>query len=390
MQLSGGTCKNRINQNVTLHITVYLNTLKIINFKNYQEQDISFCDKINCFVGNNGAGKTNLLDAIYYLSFTKSYFNSVDYQNIKHGEAFFAIHGNYKRNGGLPDMVSCVQKLGAKKQFRLNQKEYDRISDHIGQFPCVMVSPYDRDLINEGSDVRRKFIDMVISQFDKPYLDNLIRYNRLLEQRNSVLRQFAENRNVDRGLLLLIDEQMIAPAMHISEKRSSFLESFAPIFRRYFNFISGRSEEVTIGYESQLLTGSYLDVANEAFIKDQSLRYSTSGIHKDDFAFNLEGYPIKRFGSQGQQKSFALALKLAQFDFTRNLINIKPILLLDDIFDKLDPIRVQQIIQLVDNDSFGQVFITDTEPERIRRTFSEVAINHRVFEIDSGNVVFKF
>lgn len=369
---------------------MHINTLKIINFKNYGEQEMAFSDKINCFVGNNGAGKTNLLDAIYYLSFTKSYFNSVDQQNIRHGEAFFAIHGAFQRNGGLANQVSCIQKLGIKKQFRINLKDYDRISDHIGQFPCVMVSPYDRDLINEGSDIRRKFIDSVISQFDKSYLDNLIRYNRLLEQRNGLLKQFAERRQVDRDLLLLIDEQMMAPATNISSKRKVFLEGFAPIFRHYFEFISGGSERVSIEYESQLIEKSYLDVTNEAFAKDQALRYSTTGTHKDDFTFNLEGYPVKKFGSQGQQKSFAVALKLAQFDFTRDLIGLKPILLFDDIFDKLDPSRVQQIIQLVDNDSFGQVFITDTEPERIRRTFEKVAINHRVFEISGGNVEFKY
>jgi DNA replication and repair protein RecF len=369
---------------------VHLNTLKIINFKNYEEQEMAFSDKINCFVGNNGAGKTNLLDAIYYLSFTKSYFNSVDQQNIRHGETFFAIHGAFQRNGSLPNQVSCIQKAGIKKQFRLNQKDYDRISDHIGQFPCVMVSPYDRDLINEGSDIRRKFIDAVISQFDRAYLDSLIRYNRLLEQRNGLLKQFAERRQTDRGLLLLIDEQMMAPATNISDKRKSFLEGFAPIFRHYFEFISGGTEAVSIEYDSQLNSGSYLDVVNEAFVKDQSLRYSSAGIHKDDFIFNLEGYPVKRFGSQGQQKSFAVALKLAQFDFTRDLIGFKPILLFDDIFDKLDPGRVQQIIQLVDNDSFGQVFITDTEPDRIRRTFEKVAINHRVFEIHCVNFDFKY
>jgi DNA replication and repair protein RecF len=369
---------------------VHLNTLKIINFKNYEEQEMAFSDKINCFVGNNGAGKTNLLDAIYYLSFTKSYFNSVDQLNIRHGETFFAIHGSFQRNSELPNQVSCIQKAGIKKQFRINTKDYDRIADHIGQFPCVMVSPYDRDLINEGSDVRRKFIDAVISQFDKAYLDSLIRYNRLLEQRNGLLKQFAERRQTDRGLLLLIDEQMMAPATNISDKRKSFLEGFAPIFRHYFEFISGGKEAVSIEYDSQLMAGSYLDIVDEAFPKDQSLRYSSAGIHKDDFVFNLEGYPVKRFGSQGQQKSFAVALKLAQFDFTRDLIGFKPILLFDDIFDKLDPDRVQQIIQLVDNDSFGQVFITDTEPERIRRTFEKVAINHRVFEIHGGSVDFKY
>ncbi len=369
---------------------MHLKTLKIINFKNFEEQEMAFSDKINCFVGNNGAGKTNLLDAIYYLSFTKSYFNSIDQQNIRHSEPFFAIHGTFHRNGGLPNQVSCIQKAGVKKQFRINQKDYDRISDHIGQYPCVMVSPYDRDLINEGSDIRRKFIDAVISQFDKSYLDNLIRYNKLLEQRNGLLKQFAERRQVDRGLLLLIDEQMMAPATNVSDKRKTFLEGFAPIFRHYFEFISGRPENVSIEYESQLSDAMYLDVANEAFTKDQLLRYSSAGVHKDDFIFNLEGYPVKRFGSQGQQKSFAVALKLAQFDFTRNLIGFKPILLFDDIFDKLDPGRVQQIIQLVDNDNFGQVFITDTEPERIRLTFEKVAINHRVFEIHGGSVDFKY
>ncbi len=351
---------------------------------------MAFSEKINCFVGNNGAGKTNLLDAIYYLSFTKSYFNSVDQQNIRHGETFFAIHGIFQRNGGLPDQVSCIQKAGVKKQIRINQKDYERISDHIGQFPCVMVSPYDRDLINEGSDMRRKFIDAVISQFDKAYLDSLIRYNRLLEQRNGLLKQFAERRKADRALLLLLDEQMVAPATNINEKRQQFLEGFAPIFRHYFEFISGGNETVSIEYESQLATTSYLELVENAFEKDQAVRYSTAGIHKDDFIFNLEGYPVKRFGSQGQQKSFAVALKLAQFDFTRDLIKFKPILLFDDIFDKLDPGRVQQIIQLVDNDSFGQVFITDTEPERIRRTFDNVAINHRVFEIRGGAVEFKY
>jgi len=351
---------------------------------------MAFSDKINCFVGNNGAGKTNLLDAIYYLSFTKSYFASVDQLNIRHGETFFAIHGTFQRNGSNPQQVSCIQRAGVKKQFRINQKDYDRISDHIGQFPCVMVSPYDRDLINEGSDIRRKFIDAVISQFDKAYLDNLIRYNRLLEQRNSLLKQFAERRQADRGLLLLIDEQMMAPATNISEKRRAFLEGFAPIFRHYFRFISGGIEDVSIEYESQLNSGAYLNIAEEAFTKDQNLRYSSAGIHKDDFIFNLGGYPVKRFGSQGQQKSFAVALKLAQFDFTRNLIGFKPVLLFDDIFDKLDPSRVQQLIQLVDNDSFGQVFITDTEPERIKRTFEKAAINHRVFEIQSGSIDFKY
>jgi DNA replication and repair protein RecF len=369
---------------------VFLKKLHIINFKNYIDSEIEFSEKINCFVGNNGVGKTNLLDAIYYLSFTKSYFNTIDTQNIRHGEEFFAIHGTYQRNGGLPEQVSCIQKLGSKKLFKLNQKEYDRMSDHIGQFPCVMVSPYDRDLINEGSDIRRKFIDSVISQFDKLYLDDLIRYNRLLEQRNVLLKQFAENRRVDKDMLVLLDEQMVVPSLRIYEKRKQFLEGFLPIFGNYFRLISGGLEEVDIRYDTRLHDGDYLGLAADSMEKDLSARYSTVGIHKDDLLFELKGYPVKKFGSQGQQKSFAVALKLAQFDFTRNLVNYKPLLLFDDIFDKLDPDRVQQIIELVSKDSFGQVFITDTEPERIRRSFVTASIPHKVFEINAESIQFKY
>lgn len=365
---------------------MHLNSLKIINFKNLGEHELLFSEKINCFVGNNGAGKTNLLDAIYYLSFTKSYFNSSDQLNIKHGKEFFAIHGSFRKKDGLPDKVSCIQKQGVKKQFRYNDKEYDRLSEHIGLYPCVMVSPYDRDLINEGSDVRRKFIDSVISQYDKTYLENLIRYNRLLEQRNNLLKQFAEKRKVDRDYLLLMDEQMESPAELIYQIRNDFISAFLPIFNYYFEFISGGTEKVEIVYDSQLQDTGYLQSAKLNIDKDLLLRYSSSGIHKDDFDFNLMGYPVKKYGSQGQQKSFAVALKLAQFDFTRKLIQQKPILLFDDIFDKLDPGRVQQIIQLVDNDSFGQVFITDTEPDRITRTFEKADISHKVFGIHAGKV----
>ncbi|NVO18128.1 MAG: DNA replication and repair protein RecF [Bacteroidetes bacterium] len=369
---------------------MFLKKLQIINFKNYIHSEIEFSEKINCFVGNNGVGKTNLLDAIYYLSFTKSYFNTIDTQNIRHQEDFFAIHGTYQRNGGLPEQVSCIQKLGYKKQFKLNQKEYERMSDHIGAFPCVMVSPYDRDLINEGSDIRRKFIDSVISQFDRIYLDDLIRYNRLLEQRNTLLKQFAENRHVDQDLLSLIDEQMSVPAGKIFEKRKSFLGGFLPIFSHYFEFISGGKELVDIRYDSRLHEGNYLSIASSNLDRDISSRYSTVGIHKDDLLFDINGYPVKKFGSQGQQKSFAVALKLAQFDFTCSLVNYKPLLLFDDIFDKLDPDRVQQIIDLVSKDSFGQVFITDTEPERIHRSFFSKEINHKVFEINSESIQFRY
>lgn len=363
---------------------MYLRRLQVTNFKNYSEADISFSEKINCFVGNNGEGKTNLLDAIYYLSYTRSYFGNIDTQNIRHGEDFFAIHGTFARNGNAPDVVSCIQKAGQKKQFRLNKKEYERLSDHIGLFPCVMISPYDRDLINEGSDMRRKFIDMVISQFDKVYLGSLIRYNRLLEQRNALLRRFSENRHIEHDMLSLLDEQLVVPATEICEKRRLFISDFLPIFSHYFGFISSKREEVGILYESQLHENQYIDCVKQSLEKDLAVRYSTAGIHKDELLFEIGGYPVKRFGSQGQQKSFVVALRLAQYDFTKARLGYKPVLLFDDIFDKLDPSRVEQLIKLTGDENFGQVFITDTEHERIRRIFNTLQIGHKVFRIAGG------
>lgn len=366
---------------------MYLSNLILTNFKNYSEARLEFSDKINCFIGNNGVGKTNLLDAIYYLSFTKSYFNNIDLMNVKHGEDFFAIHGTFLRNGGTPDAISCIQKSGQKKIFRINQKEYERLSDHIGLFPCVMVSPYDRDLINEGSETRRRFIDQVISQFDRHYLDFLIRYNRLLEQRNALLKQFSETRRPDRGLLLLLDEQIAPLASNIFQRRREFLLGFIPVFNRYFAIISDGCESVGIRYESQVAEKGYLEQAERAFEKDLAVRYSTCGTHKDDLAFEISDFPVKKYGSQGQQKSYVIALKLAKFEYIRSLVEFKPLLLLDDIFDKLDPLRVQKIIDLVSEDSFGQVFITDTEAWRINRLFEGSSLNHRLFEITSGSVL---
>jgi DNA replication and repair protein RecF len=364
---------------------LYLQSLHLINFKNYTEAELDFSEKINCFVGNNGEGKTNLLDAIYYLSFTKSYFTTIDQQNIRHGEDFFAIHGTFNRNG-TPDQVSCIQKLNQKKIFRLNKKDLNRFSDHIGQFPCVLVSPYDRDLINEGSEVRRRFIDSVISQFDRLYFENLMRYNRLLEQRNVLLKQFAENRWADNGMIGIIDGQMIPLAQNIHEKRKVFLQAFIGIFGHYFEFISGKNEEVNIIYDSQLNEGNLNQLLLDSFEKDCVVRYSTTGIHKDDLIFNIGEFPVKRYGSQGQQKSFVVALRLAQFDFTRKLVGYNPLLLFDDIFDKLDPLRVRQLVELVGNENFGQVFITDTEPARIHAIFDNMTIDHRVFLIEEGKV----
>ena len=365
---------------------MYLKKLTLSNFKNCSEANLMFSPKINCFVGNNGVGKTNLLDAIYYLSFCKSYFNSVDMQNIMHTEPFFAIHGTYQKNGGSEDLLSCLQKRGSKKQFKLNKKEYDRLADHIGHFPLVMISPYDRDLINDGSDVRRKYIDGVISQFDHLYLDDLLNYNKALSQRNALLKRFAEMRSFDEASLEIWDEQMIALGKRIYEKRESFLKDFAPIFQHYFEFISGGKEQVTIQYESQLQEDDLGNLIKSAIDRDRRLRYTSVGIHKDDLLFNIGDYPIKKFGSQGQQKSFVIAIRLAQFDYTKNIKGFKPVLLFDDIFDKLDDSRVKQIIALVSDNNFGQVFITDTQRQRIEKIFNTVQIDHKIFEVEDGKV----
>lgn len=363
---------------------MYLKKINLINFKNCTEASLDFSEKINCFVGNNGVGKTNVLDAIYYLSFCKSYFNSVDNQNIKHEESFFAIHGSYQKNGAREDLISCIQKRNAKKQFRKNKKDYERLADHIGHFPLVMISPYDRDLINDGSELRRKYVDGVIAQFDKVYLDDLLNYNKALSHRNALLKRFAEIRSFDPDSLEIWNEQLANLGYRIYKKRKAFLEEFAPIFQHYFEFISGGKEDVTIAYDSQLHESSFKDLLVESLDRDRYLRYTSKGIHKDDLKLKIGDYPIKKFGSQGQQKSYVIAIKLAQFEFTRIKKGYKPILLFDDIFDKLDDHRVKQIISLVSNNSFGQVFITDTQQQRIEKIFKIVNIDHKIFSVDAG------
>jgi DNA replication and repair protein RecF len=360
---------------------MYLQKLIITGFKNYAQAEFMFSEKINCFVGNNGVGKTNLLDAIHYLSFCKSCFTSQDAQNIRHGGEFFAIHGNYQRDDDAGDLVQCIQKKNQRKRFLINKKEYERLADHIGNFPLVMISPYDRDLINDGSELRRKYIDSVISQFDKFYLDDLIQYNKALFQRNALLKSFGEHHYFDAVALEPWDEQMIRLGGQIFLKRTTFLEQFIPLFQQYFNFLSNGSETVNIRYISQSSGSSYRDEFKAALIRDRAAQYCTMGIHKDDLEFILDEYPVKKFGSQGQQKSFVIAIKLAQFDYTRNIKGFKPILLLDDVFDKLDDLRVSQLIKMVSENSFGQVFITDTSRERISSIFEAMEIEHKIFSI---------
>lgn len=365
---------------------MYLHKLNLINFKNYSESELVFSDKINCFVGNNGAGKTNVLDAIHYLSFCKSYFNPIDSQSIKHDTDFFAIHGKYSNAESTDQLFSCIQKRNSKKVFKENKKDYGRLADHIGKIPLVMISPYDRDLINDGSEVRRKYIDSVISQFDRVYLSDLINYNKALLQRNTLLKRFAEQHYFDASSLEIWNDKLAELGAVLYAKRNSFLEEFNPLFNDYYQFLSGGKESVEIVYDSQMHDFELIELLKMNLEKDRIVRYSTCGIHKDDLSFTMNTYPVKKYGSQGQQKSFVIAIKLAQFEYTRRIKKFKPILLFDDIFDKLDDSRVQSIISLVSENNFGQIFITDTQKQRIEKIFKEVNIDHKIFAVADGKL----
>jgi DNA replication and repair protein RecF len=363
---------------------MYLKKLQLTNFKNYTFTELEFSEKMNCFSGDNGSGKTNLLDAIYYLSFTKSFFNQMDQQNIRNGEDFFRIEGSFSLDGERSDSLECVQEKNHRKILRLNKKEYERLADHIGLIPLVMISPADSNLIYSGSEERRKYFDSVISQFDKVYLEDLISYQKILFQRNKLLKQFAETRSFDTDALDLWDRQMIPLGKRIFEKRSEFIKLFKPVFSRHFEGISGGREEVELIYESALAGADFNDLIIRSREQDRFASYTTQGIHKDDFPFLMNGMPLKKFGSQGQQKSFMIAVKLAQFDYTRDIKGYKPLLLLDDVFDKLDDTRVENLLKLVSEDHFGQIFITDTSAARLQHAIEKTNSAFAIFSIKAG------
>ena len=359
---------------------MYLQKLSLVNFKNFDLKTFEFKEKINCFVGLNGLGKTNILDAIYYLSFAKSYFNPIAGQNIKHEKTFFVVEGDYIINERLEKII-CSLKKGQKKVLKRNGKAYDKFSEHVGQIPLVIISPSDRDLVIGGSDARRKFIDGVISQQDKSYLQDLISYNKLLSQRNALLKYFAANRTFDEVNLSVYNDQMISYGTSIFKKRKKFLEKFIPIFNEKHFIISNNNEKVNLVYKSQLLNSDYRTLLDKNLEKDKILQYTNVGIHKDDLSFEIGGFPIKKFGSQGQQKSYLIALKFAQFDFIKQQSNLIPILLLNDIFDKLDENRVSQIIELVNKNEFGQIFITDTHSDRIENVIKQSNKSYQIFNL---------
>jgi DNA replication and repair protein RecF len=364
---------------------MYLQQLSVINFKNYAEAELTFTEGVNAFTGDNGAGKTNLLDAIHYLSLCKSYFNPIDSQQIKTGADMFVINGIFNKDGNK-EAIACGLKRNQKKQFKRNKKDYQRLADHIGLFPLVMVSPYDISIIIEGSEERRKFIDNVISQTDNKYLDELITYNKVLINRNALLKRIADTGRYDSELLNVFDEQLIASGKLIFEKRKAFMESFTPVFNKHYQFLSEDAEQVDLVYESQLLLGDFADLLKKSIEKDRILERTSTGIHKDELQFTIHSMPMKKFGSQGQQKSFLIALKLAQYSFLYQQKGFKPLLLLDDIFDKLDEKRVTKLMQMVSNHDFGQVFITDTSAAKVAGIFDKINVDLKIFKVKGGEI----
>ncbi len=360
-----------------------LNSLNLLNYRNLREVSIELSPKINCLIGRNGMGKTNLLDAVYYLSFCKSTVTVADNSNIMHDEPFFMLQGNYVSDSGIEEEISCGLKRGEKKQFKRNKKAYSRLSEHIGSVPLVLVSPADNELIAGGGEERRRFMDVVISQYDKEYLAALIKYNRALQQRNVMLR--AEHAP-DAEVISLIEEMMETEAVAIHDGRKRFVEELVPIFSEFHSAITGGNEQVSLRYRSHLNDASLCDLLQASRVDDRNLGYTSKGVHRDELVMQLGGYPIRKEGSQGQNKSFLVALKLAQFDFLRRKGGELPLLLLDDIFDKLDSCRVEQIVNLVSGDGFGQIFITDVNREHIDMILERMNSSYRLFEVEGGNV----
>ena len=359
---------------------MFLKKISLFNYKNFSEVSFEFDSKINCFVGKNGIGKTNVLDAIYHLAYGKSYFNPLAVQNIKHNEEFFVIDGEFEKSERNEQIVSSFKK-GQKKILKRNGKMYEKFSDHVGFIPLVIISPADNDLIIEGSETRRKFIDSVISQLDSTYLQELIQYQKVISQRNALLKYFALNHIFETETLSIYNEQLDNLGQKIFEKRKQFIEDFLPIFNKHHQAITDSAEKVQLVYESHLFENDTLTLLAQNLQKDRALQYTSVGIHKDDLAFQIDSFPIKKFGSQGQQKSFLIALKLAQFEFVKKQSGEKPILLFDDIFDKLDETRVSKIVEMVNQEEFGQLFISDTHPERTENIVKTTHQSYKIFSL---------
>ena len=363
-----------------------ISALELTHFKNHRSTHWDFNEKVNIITGNNGNGKTNVLDALHYLSLTRSYLGSTDSQNITHGESMALIKANLERKGGDHSLDIGLKK-GQKKKIRVDGKEVERLADHIGYLPVVMISPMDRDLILDAAETRRKLVDATISQNSRSYLNALMNYNKALSQRNTTLKYFASNRTFDASLLALYDDIMVEEGTVIFEHRKSFTEELQPAIQRFYEVLSGGKEEVSVKYKSSLHEKGLRELLADKLDKDKVLQYTSVGTHRDDLVFELGGYPIKRVGSQGQQKSFLIALKLAQFEIGRKHLGMSPLLLLDDIFDKLGEDRVANLLQLVNTEDFGQIFITDTHSQRMKELSETLKLQHTTFEIqDDGTI----
>jgi DNA replication and repair protein RecF len=375
-------------------VEMILKRLSILNYKNIGEAQLELSPKMNCFIGSNGMGKTNVLDAVYYLSFCRSASNPIDSQVIRHEEPFCMIEGQYQTVGAESQepmanseqlTISVGMKRGQKKHFKRNKKEYKRLSEHIGLIPLVVVAPADAMLIEGGSEERRKLMDMVIAQYDRSYIDALSRYNNALQQRNILLKM--EDPAPDPLLMQLWEEQMAEAGETLYEKRRAFVDELIPLFQEYYQHISGGQERVGLTYVSHCQRGPLLEVIQRDRHKDMAVGYSLHGVHRDDLEFTLDGHLMKREGSQGQNKTYVIALKLAQFDFLKRTgAKTTPLLLLDDIFDKLDAQRVEQIVRLVSNDNFGQIFITDTNRDHLDQILSTTSLDYKIFHVSQGEV----
>jgi DNA replication and repair protein RecF len=358
-----------------------LQKISLVQFKNYHFRHFDFEEKLVVITGANGTGKTNLLDAIHYLCFTKSYFHATDSLNIQHDTHGFRIEGIFCKEGQTAT-VSCVLKEGMKKEFRCNEVVYSKFSHHIGLFPAVMIAPDDVEIINESSEIRRRWLDTILCQLDIHYLDHLITYQKVLQQRNSLLKQMAEHHFRNNQLLDTLDEQLIQYGKPVFQYRKSFLQDFVPVVQEKYNGIADNNEIISIIYESHLQENEFNKMLQSSREKDLLLQRTTQGIHRDDLAFSLNDYPLKTNGSQGQRKSFLFALKLAQYHIIKQQKNIKPLLLLDDIFEKLDARRVAHLVQMVCSEEFGQVFITDTDPQRLQEAFADNAMQLQIIRVE--------
>ena len=361
-----------------------LKKISILNFKNIREATLDLSPNLNCFIGHNGEGKTNFLDAVYYLSFCRSAFNPVDSQIITHDQDFFVVDGIYENESGDQTDVYCGMKRGVKKQFKRDKKAYKRLSQHIGLIPLIFVSPADQTLIAGGSEERRRLMDVVISQYDNTYIDALNSYNKALQQRNALLKMDDEP---DPALLDIWEQEMARHGECIFKARQDFVERLVPVFQDIYGHVADGHEMVALRYVSHAQRGPLLDVIQRDRFKDRAVGYSLHGIHRDDLEMTLGGYQMKREGSQGQNKTFVLALKLAQFDFLRRTASqTTPLLLLDDIFDKLDAHRVEQIVKLVSGDGFGQIFITDTNRDHLDQILRSVSYDYKLFDVENGDI----